>query len=510
MGFKKFLNGAEYASLGLSVVGTIAAATTQQVAYAATPFTLLFSLNLINRKEELAKSNQRLVQLEQRFSHDFRSVSERIQTVQTSIEALPPSSTVTQLQEIKSLVQNNQQEIDRLEIGFRNLEVEIDNPPQPPESIAIAWVKESIEQLRNQSNQFIETFDRRPELDRIEEVAGNIKAIGDSLEKLQYQANSFVTSENLERLQKQLNSLTERLNNKLDSQEIEPLKTKLTRTATIEQIQQIQEEIASIKNDLSLLEDLDHSASALHDYDLELKNRINALETTLDREATNFEARLTDSINGLSSDLDKRFANNFQDFSTKIQTINEEKLAENLEVINQLLKERLPNYEYKLVFDRTGSRQVLLEALQSVKQELFLVCPWLCRYGFDDEVIQHFQSLLDREVKINIGWGHWKDFDKDKLGKGFLYDRLKTVKDFQTKYPDLCHLKILGTHEKYLVCDREFAMLGSHNFLTSSISPERELGLRTNDTKIIQDLIERFKQAPDLGEDLAKSLIRCY
>ena len=54
-------------------------------------------------------------------------------------------------------------------------------------------------------------------------------------------------------------------------------------------------------------------------------------------------------------------------------------------------------------------------------------------------------------------------------------------------------LKVLGTHEKFLVCDRKFAMLGSHNYLTSHTnSSERELGLKTDSPELIDKLIELF------------------
>ena len=45
------LEQAEYLSITLSALGTVAAAITQQVAYATTPLVLALSLNAINRKQ---------------------------------------------------------------------------------------------------------------------------------------------------------------------------------------------------------------------------------------------------------------------------------------------------------------------------------------------------------------------------------------------------------------------------------------------------------------------------
>jgi phosphatidylserine/phosphatidylglycerophosphate/cardiolipin synthase-like enzyme len=151
--------------------------------------------------------------------------------------------------------------------------------------------------------------------------------------------------------------------------------------------------------------------------------------------------------------------------------------------------------EYELVFGREQSRQALLEALSSVESRLILVCPWICHYGFDGEVHSKIENLLIKGITIEIGYGKLSDIEKDQL-TGFLYDRLNQATSLANKYPNF-KLKLIGTHEKYLVCDRSFAMLGSHNFLTSGVGEEREIGMRTTDPNLIEELIVRYQKAPN-------------
>jgi phosphatidylserine/phosphatidylglycerophosphate/cardiolipin synthase-like enzyme len=165
---------------------------------------------------------------------------------------------------------------------------------------------------------------------------------------------------------------------------------------------------------------------------------------------------------------------------------------------NNLVREIVDNsskYEYELVLGRAQSRQALLEALESVENRLILVCPWLCHHGFDVEIQDRLENLLIKGVTIEIGYGKLSDIEKGKL-TGFFYNTLKQATSLANKYPNL-KLKLIGTHEKYLVCDRSFAMLGSHNFLTSGVGEEREIGMRTTDPNLIEKLIERYEQAPD-------------
>jgi phosphatidylserine/phosphatidylglycerophosphate/cardiolipin synthase-like enzyme len=165
---------------------------------------------------------------------------------------------------------------------------------------------------------------------------------------------------------------------------------------------------------------------------------------------------------------------------------------------NNLVREiadHSPQYEYELVLGRAQSRQALLKALSSVESRLILVCPWLCHHGFDLEIQNQLENLLIRGVTIEIGYGKLSDIEKGKL-TGFFYNSLKQAAVLADKYPNF-KLKLIGTHEKYLVCDRSFAMLGSHNFLTSGVGEEREIGIRTTDPNLIEKLIERYEQAPD-------------
>ena len=135
---------------------------------------------------------------------------------------------------------------------------------------------------------------------------------------------------------------------------------------------------------------------------------------------------------------------------------------------------------------------------------MILVCPWLTNYAVDTEAKYLIKSALERGVFIDIGWGNLKDVDNDranlskekvlKLSKRkSLYSAIPWMYELQTEYADLLNLKVLGTHEKFLVFDRKFAMLGSHNYMTSNTSSsERELGIKTDSSETIDKLIELF------------------
>jgi len=151
----------------------------------------------------------------------------------------------------------------------------------------------------------------------------------------------------------------------------------------------------------------------------------------------------------------------------------------------------------QLVFNRSNSRNMLEEALDNAESRLILVCPWLTSWA-TKIVIDRAEELITRGVQIDIGWGSLEHLAKEETNDSLWYGALPKLRELEDRYKEKFRLKELGTHEKFLVCEgkRTFAMLGSHNFLTSnSGSPEFEVGVRLEDPRIVQELISHFDSA---------------
>jgi phosphatidylserine/phosphatidylglycerophosphate/cardiolipin synthase-like enzyme len=235
------------------------------------------------------------------------------------------------------------------------------------------------------------------------------------------------------------------------------------------------------------VEDLDASLGDLHDYNLKLTNRIDNY----------IQHEIVEIINTAVSD---------QNISSLVQQEIDRSIKQQFEIIKQTLPKQ---YAYVLIQGRSESRQIFLDALAKSQKRLILVCPWLTKHALDKKSERLMIDALNRGVHIDIGWGHLSDVKNSNLplskesllsspraSKWGGYNAVDWVYELQGKYKNLLKLKILGTHEKFLVCDRQFAMLGSHNYLTSSTSSsEREIGLKTDSPELIDKLIEIFDRA---------------
>ena len=257
------------------------------------------------------------------------------------------------------------------------------------------------------------------------------------------------------------------------------------------------------------LKALQHMTCSLDEKTTYLESRIDNFES-IGQQLDNLQQLTAGYIS--ADDFENLRAKLSQDLAGQVEATIEVRVAE----LNYLLKEIQPKYEYKLVCDRDQSRALLLKAAKEAKERLILVCPWL-HWGIrwnDGELLDYFHTLLNKpNCSIDIGWGHYFDLENKQVRysstplrqslktHGKLYTALPQLEKLEKDYPGQFKLKLLGTHEKFLVCDRSWAMIGSHNFLSSGDkSQEREVGLWTNDPYVIDSLIKRFEEAKNLDE----------
>jgi hypothetical protein len=213
--------------------------------------------------------------------------------------------------------------------------------------------------------------------------------------------------------------------------------------------------------------------------------------------------------------------NRLNELDLQIATISklaESKFKESIKEVQELLAESW-GFEFELVVGRKESRAKFIEALESAEKNLVMVCPWLSSNAIDEKVKNLIEEALDRGVCINIGWGNLSDAKKPKFrsenhflewakngekshlaregdGSEWKYTAYSWLVEKEKISPSKLKLKLIGTHAKYLVCDDKFAMIGSHNFMTSSdYSNEEEFGIVLNDSQVLKLISSKFENS---------------
>lgn len=193
----------------------------------------------------------------------------------------------------------------------------------------------------------------------------------------------------------------------------------------------------------------------------------------------------------------------------EIQEQIEKEQYEETKLDNQLEN----GHDYKLIYNRDGTRKILSHALRNVERRLIIVCPWLSITGINDFLLDWCDAIVRHtNTTIEIGFGSLNDFSRHinfseltvediiKIFKcrqdSWKYNALNKLYYMMCDYPDKLKLNILGTHEKYLICDDKFVFITSHNLLTSDEkSNQKEIGIYIRDKHIIKQLTSHFDES---------------
>lgn len=118
-------------------------------------------------------------------------------------------------------------------------------------------------------------------------------------------------------------------------------------------------------------------------------------------------------------------------------------------------------------------REYFIYAFKKAKEEIDIVCPWIGEWVLDDEFISLVENTLKRKTKIKILYGikdnsrsNRREDTSDKVAMGL-------VRKF-ARYGELFKVKKTNTHYKLLICDEDFCIAGSFNFLSFKGEYENE------------------------------------
>jgi phosphatidylserine/phosphatidylglycerophosphate/cardiolipin synthase-like enzyme len=162
----------------------------------------------------------------------------------------------------------------------------------------------------------------------------------------------------------------------------------------------------------------------------------------------------------------------------------------------------------KVEFLRTEQhRGKLFQAVREAKQEIMIISPWMTPAACDENLCKLFAEAIVRGVRLRIGYHMGKDRYPGEAERN--RHNVETVKRTMRKHvnrmapshsSDFLNdvVKTAGTHQKILVCDREFAITGSFNWL--SYAGNQDAGYH-------QELSVLF-QHPDPVNELAEIVLQ--
>ncbi len=171
-------------------------------------------------------------------------------------------------------------------------------------------------------------------------------------------------------------------------------------------------------------------------------------------------------------------------------TFHIDELNQQIASLEARLKEMEAQAETTEVLQMYEHRPKLIEALRVAKSQVIIVSPWLNSDAVDYELRQEIAKTLQKGVSISIAYGFGEETPAEKK-------TVQKLKDLAEKKKGQLKLYRVGDlHSKVLICDHEFMVLTSFNWLSFAGDPMRgariEDGMLTRDKNAIAEKIQEW------------------
>lgn len=150
-----------------------------------------------------------------------------------------------------------------------------------------------------------------------------------------------------------------------------------------------------------------------------------------------------------------------------------------LEAQKSALTDKLAESEQKLNEETSGEvrviytkehRPLLLDAIDKAKSEVILVSAFISPKAFDNEVRRKLRQAMTRGVHVRIAWGlgttgQTAEAVRKRTRGEYVIAELKRGVP-KTVLEQRLMVKRTETHEKFIICDEQFCVWGSFNWLS--------------------------------------------
>lgn len=324
------------------------------------------------------------------------------------------------------------QKVADLSDAVWQLQRQLEQLPPPPQPFDPTLLQADIKGLRSQANdlqqQVQEVRLSVAELDMDE----RLEQARNAITNLEHKSQEFLTRQELAPWQQ---TVVDRLEHgmttlKLELEMLKQAFAERPEQSLVERSEKLQQQIQELE---AWLKNLDTSFEVLHDRTRNLDVMKQQLE------------QLVLGV-GKVSELEGTLTHLSEELKGQVH----EAVAQRVAGLNQLFQQMQPAYEYRLVYDRDQSREILLKAAMQAQHRIILVCPWLYKgiQWNNQELLNYFEIFLGvRNGQVDIGWGNWQDIDSKKMRRlpGALRERLKALKmygalseleAFEKQYPN--------------------------------------------------------------------------
>lgn len=535
----------EYALLLGSGAGAIVSLAAQNTIAASLPVTALVALGLLNRRridQSVALTQERLQSSEEKVTKEISILTDRVST-------LPTPQVVASFH--RAAINHSKRAVVRFSEALEETKLSLQERVDALETPDLSRLYQDIAQLQDQYTYLCSNldsvtrqFERLSTLSRLEATEDDVSQLKTELMRLRVNLETLTADSRTSQstLQDSIRHLDRRLRQLPSGSDPALLKGEVS--ALVRAVSDLvpRREFSALSEKLGLVQDTQGRLRRMVDQ-LQLttatsrqnllktpqETKLKGLESTLENLSDNLQ-QVESRLDNLSAPLDitaeirGTTATYLSSFQWQLALL--EQKTQDLIQQQQSLTAPTPatvpaeqavdpaiQWLVGLQDSQIGTSsevdKALYRALDDATERLVVVWPWSPSMVLNDDLMGRFSALLERQCRLEVGWCHSGSRHRGRFLKSITQQwNLRTAQRQQLKsglrrllslkqaYPSRFNLKVLGTEEQFLICDRAYAVIAQAAFPSGENSlSELDLRIKTRQAEVIEQLLYRFDHA---------------
>lgn len=133
----------------------------------------------------------------------------------------------------------------------------------------------------------------------------------------------------------------------------------------------------------------------------------------------------------------------------------------------------------------------LYKALDETEDRIVILSGWISKYVVDEKLIDKILKALERGVQIYIGYGWEKSNSSQHEPWQSSKEPIKLLRDIQSKHYGRLLVEEFPNHQKCIISDSSYIIVGSHNWLSNNKYKNQEFSLKIFSQRLANDEFER-------------------
>ncbi len=137
----------------------------------------------------------------------------------------------------------------------------------------------------------------------------------------------------------------------------------------------------------------------------------------------------------------------------------------------------------------TDHRVEMFEAVDSADSVILILSGWVSNFVLTETLVEKFANAAQRGVRIYIGYG-WVDSTGTHRPSKSSELAEQTLKCLQNRFPARVFVGKYANHQKVLIKDSEYVIIGSNNWLSNAVFRNDEISIKSYNATAARDILD--------------------